>query len=474
MARILFWNIENFSSEKIAAASKKRARDDMEADSGPRGPAHLAMILSTMHPALPAGGGVAPLDFIVVVEVFQREGPSNEGQVVGGNAAAGLTALHAAIVGGVPGGAAWSLVPPIVTGAHGKREAIAVFYNSANWYFLGPQQAAGPYPAAWNAMLPAHAGAPRVVPVGYPYDPNPLAARQEARGQGQWQFPNGPPPVGLMAPAPAMVDFPAAGYRRPWLTAFGAVANPAVLVRIMAMHTTPNDRFGGPAWADQATTNLANCWDMTARLPDAGTQTDVIVGDFNVDNLAAASFAAGGPYARLIGVGPGPVAPPYVAAVQPPAGLAANHLSYYHTHGRPSYNAPGDAPARIADDHVPPPPNVAAVGDYPGLEYSGQSVDNALIRRHGGAAPAPNTTILARARQQPYNAPVPAPAVGPMLGHYGGLAYLDDEIDPLIAHWNGLAPHLAAANDINETFRDWSNYGLVRSVSDHFALLFDV
>jgi hypothetical protein len=465
MARILYWNVNNFSNEKIALNTLKRGRDDMEANSGPRGPAHRQMIRSTLRPIDPTTGITVVLDFIVVVEIYQRQGPANEGQLVGGNAETGCCALYDYIQAQIPGN--WAMVPPVVSGQNGRREGIAVFYNRNNWYFLGPDTWPAAYPAAYQVRIPN-----RIIPGGYAYDPNPAVARPERRSAGQWQFQANVPP-GFFGPAP-LVQFPGAAFRKPWLTAFSPVGTPNTLVRIMSLHTTPNDLAG--AYADQATTNLAQVHDMTARAPDAANQTDVIVGDFNVDNLNAANFLAGGPFASLIGVGPGAIATPYTPLVRPPAGLNVIYNSYYHTHGKSGSNIPGQAPARIADDNPIPPPNVLEEGHYPGLEYSDLSIDNALVRYQGGAAApgaGPRTTILGRARQQPYFAPAGPPVPMPLLGTYQSTVYMNETIGVLVNNFNANAM-LAALNDINEHFRDWDNYGLVYSVSDHFAVIFDV
>jgi hypothetical protein len=454
MARILYWNINNFTNEKIAAVSKKQKRDDMEANAGARGPYHLGMILNTLGTIDPGTGLAVDLDFIVVVEIYARIGGPLEGHLIDGSGLTGCTNLLAQINANVVGAGNWSLVPPVVTGTLGQREAIAVYYRNDRWYFLGP----GTWPAAYPPLLAA--GLPvRVIPGAYPYRPG-LAENLSA---GQWFFPQAMPP-GFMGMVPN-VNFPGAVNRKPWLTCFGAFGAAANLLRIMALHTKPNEMWG-PAYADQGTAAIADTFDMTTRPPDAANQTDVIVGDFNVDNLVAANFAAGGPFGRLTGVGVNPVAPPYSALVQPPVGLSPNDDSYYHTHGK---TVSGEEPAQILED-TDVPPYWQRVGHYPGQEYSGLSIDNALVRYHAGMPPAHNTTILARARGTPYNAP-PMPPVMPMLGHYQNGVWMNETINNIYA----LAANPANLSyDLNERFREWDNYGTVYSVSDHFALLFDV
>ena len=160
------------------------------------------------------------------------------------------------------------------------------------------------------------------------------------------------------------------------------------------------------------------------------------------------------------------MAPPYTALIQPPAGLPANCHSYYYTEGRP---LSGINPAEILDPAGAPPWWTPA-GNYPGQRYAGLSIDNALVRYQGGAAPPHHTTILARPVATPYAAPVPPPAPAPMQGYYQSNPWMDDTIPNLFAQ----VPVVGHLFDLNTTFRDWDNYGGIYTVSDHFALIFDV
>lgn len=460
MARILYWNINNFTNERIASVKRQKTNKDTDHDAGALGPQHLEMILDTLGSTVdPNTTNQVQLDFIVIVEVYGRNGSADEGELIEDSGKTGCINLLKAINEDVPGD--WSMVPPVVSGADGAREAIAVYYRRDLWHFLGPETWPQAYTAEFAAGLPN-----RTIPAGYPYRAN----QPERRSAGQWQFDDAAP-GGLVAPA--QVNFPAANHRKPWLTAFGQVGHPNNLLRIMGIHTKPNKR-GGQAFADQGTAALADVYDMTARPADAANQTDVIVGDFNVDNLAAASWQAGGPFARLIGVGAAPVAPAYSPLIRPPAALADEYQSYYHTHGRPSSDSPGEGVARITEE-ADPPDYWQRAGHYPGQEYTNLSIDNALVRYLGGANPPAgghNMTILARARQQPYRAPAP-PVAGLLRGHYQSVVYMSETIDAI---YRGLDddPESAETYDSNQYFRQWQNYGQIYSVSDHFALLFDV
>jgi len=461
MATILYWNINNFTNERINLGKRKIRPGDPDYEDGAPGPEHLRMLLNTMSGTIdPATNLPVQLDFFVIVEIYSRSGIPMAGDLIDSTGRTGCINLLQELNGNINGN--WSLVPPVVTGTDHQREAIAIYYRSDRWYFLGPATWPNAYPADLRGGLPN-----RTIPAANP--PNPAypyrAGQPENRGAGQWQFRVG------AAPGTALVNFPYVANRTPWLTAFGDVANVNNLVRIMAMHTKPNDP-GRTQYADRATARLADVYDMTARPPDAVNQIDVIVGDFNVDNLVAANFQALGPFGRLLGQGVNPVNPPYRALVQPPAGLNVNYNSYYHTIGR----TPTKAIIAESEENF-----WLVTGEYPGQKYSSVSVDNALVRYRGGAAPPPpppptnpndpnRMTILARARVQPYDTPFPAPGVIPMLGHYRSASYMEDTIDAIYGFMND--PYFE--ENPNGIFQETNNYRQVFHLSDHFALLFDV
>lgn len=467
MAKILYWNIADFTNNKISAAPSKRQkleRADTEARVSSVGLDHLNIILTTLLAVDPMTGAPADLDFIVIVEV---EAGAMEGQLVDGSGREGCISLLNEF-NSLPGliGSPWALVPPVATGVGGP-EGIAVFYRSDRWYFLGPKFQAAAYPNDLEDGLPN-----RNIPINYPYTPGVGMTRNERHRVGSYEFGTWQP--GMVPPhnAGLLVQFPGANQRKPWLTCFGDITNHNRLIRLMAIHTKPNERSAvGIQYASDATRNLADIYTMTAAPPDAADQTDVILGDFNVDNLDANNFQAGRPFGRLVGQGMHPVNPAYTALIMPPAMLNPDHNSYYHTHGRPITGSAEEEAARIVQE-IDEPPFQEPVGHYPGQEYSNASIDNALVRYHViGPHPNHNLTILARARALPYNPPVPAPVpVMPLLGHYQSPTSMNRTIEQLYADiFDPLV-----TESLNGIFLSWDNYGKIRSTSDHFALLFDV
>lgn len=441
MARILYWNIKNFTDKRINSTKRQKVRDDDEWGAIPPGRQCLNVVTSTL--TRPTAAGVAvQFDFIIVVEVVGTGGNPAEGQLVDGEGRAGCLNLLGIIRNVAPGGINWMLVPPVVTGAGGMREAVAVYYRSDLWHFLGPLTWPAAYPPAFNGALPNGN-----IPGNYPF----RGGQPFNLGTGQFNFSQ---PGGGAA-----VLFPAAGNRKPWLTAFGDVGNANNLIRIFALHTSPPT-------AVAATANLVLTNSIGTRPIDAANQTDLIVGDFNVDNTNPANFAGGGPFNALLNL-----APPYTALIQTPGGLNVQYNSYYHTLGYPAGQDGGGTAAIMDDSGV----NPAWLGFYPGHHYSDLSVDNALVRYRGGAAAPANhhMTILPRTRSLPYRAPAGPPLVMPMLGYFGADSLMEETIDGLFA-LRMANPGWRNREDMNRRFRSWQNYGRIYGVSDHFPILFDI
>jgi|GEM_PF-2341099 len=468
-ATILYWNINNFTGNRIALGSKRKRGGEEDEDymSAPPGPEHLQMMLNTFNnnrDPMPVPPQLLTLDFIVVVEVYNRNGNATEGALVDGSGLAGCKSLlsHLQLNSDPLRFTDWRLVPPIVTGADGQREAIAVFYRADRWYFLGPVIRDSYLTLETISFLPG-----RAIPAHYPYyDPQ---VPEEFNRAGQWQFLRPLPPTAVAPYAP--INFPGADNRKPWLTAFGrvgAVAGgpPVLLVRLMSIHTKPNNLAGNPpvAYANDGTRNLADVYEMTAEPPRSANQIDVILGDFNVNNLDPASFQAAGPFGPLLGLNYLPLLRPQ-SGLPPPPPLDPQNYSYYHTLGRQVRSS------RIMDEANHP------VGNYPGYEYTNESVDNALVRYQPSAARFPhNTTIVSRVLDTPYVYPPPPPAPpppgpAPQPGYYTNMTAMQTSIPQLFID-AGLPGN--AGQDMNEVFRNAHNYGLIHRVSDHFPLLFDI
>jgi len=436
-AKILYWNIENFSNNKIANTAV-RGDQDYDDDEG-QGPQRLAYILETL------GSGQNPLgtpfipDFIVIVEIERGAFRVTPGYPVKSKAATGVLGLFNAIDNDGPLNAAgedWYLVPPLVVGRRGMGEGVAVFYNSTNWYFLGPTYSNATYAAPFhyavrNRQIPANYGIAR------------YRQKYENRYQGQWHYTS---LKRQLDRNPTTVKFPDRNSRTPWLTCFGSVGgNPPTLLRLMSVHTSP-------ATADAGTRQIGNITEMMTARWETNQQIDVILGDFNVDNLAAASWTALGAYGPMLGANA-----PYAAAIRPPVGLAANFDDYYMT----------EAPKL---DHCLIENGGQIIGAMPGYGYLNASIDNAFYRTHGVAPPPANvnSTIINRASGTPYPA-----ALGPPPPYRGTVRYGVSMQDTLADIVNEIQDD-EENYDGNAALQEWDNYGIIRSTSDHLPLIFEI
>jgi len=461
MARILYWNIQQFGINKINNPSIKRQRGssiNFAAASTDR----RTLIMSVIAANLP--------DIIVVVET--STGGGNEGTTITAGGQTGALDLLVRIR--AVHGANWMLVPPLILGQGGVSEGISVYYNSAVLDFTGPfgWQGGGnaaddvatiglvnlaEYPAPWylgvgnaNNVLPAGntPGTPGII--------NPFMPM--SRLAGQWLFHDA-------ALVPNRLQFPGIGNRPPFLTTFWDAANNRN-IKLLSYHAPPQSLP-----AANGTNRLASILEMTANLgaQDAG----VIVGDFNVDLFSA--FFRGIAYGTLtaaVGVGGGAG---YARQINPTANVYPNK-SYVCTH-------------ITSRDRATP----WTTNGYPGYGYVGSddgfpgydSIDNVLTR-YGAAAggPAANMTIVNKITGSPYNRVLPTPGGAPA-GNYvyntgmqpivGGLAAGLPVALPLPpAPPGGAGGYVPGTLGALKRFRGWANYGKIRSTSDHLPLIIDV
>lgn len=450
MARILYWNIQQFGINKINNPSRKRQRGS-SVNGQVASAARRNLIISTLT--------ANPPDVFVVVET--STGGGAEGTLVTAGGQQGALDLLTGIRGAL--GANWMLVPPLILGQGGVSEGISVYFNSATLIFTGPfgwQGGANPaneiavigipnllqYPAPWylgagnvNNTLPA-AATPVTAGIINPNIAQELLA-------GQWLFVDGGNPANRL-------QFPAAGNRPPFLTTFWDAANNRN-IKLLSYHASPNF---GPAAA--GTNALSTIREMTANMgaQDAG----VIVGDFNIDIFNG--FFAPLAYNNLIAAG-------YARQINPTPNNAFPEKSYVCTHIKTSNQAkPWDA------------------NGYPGYGYIGSntnfpgydSIDN-ILTLYGGAAggPATNITVLNRVTGSPYNSMVPPAGTPP--GNYAVNSGMDLNMAglpvalPLPPNGpNGVGGYTPGTIGALKRFTGWNNYGVVRSTSDHMPLMIDV
>lgn len=445
MKKILYWNIEKFSINKINDPStkrKNRKNPSGKVASGDRS----NLILSVMRANMP--------DIFVVIET--TTGAGAEGTLItagGGQAALDLLQKIRTAFGNT-----WMLVPPLIIGQNKLIEGVCVYYNSnSQLFFTGPfgwQGGVNPanpvaggtvaYAAPWDTALPT-AATPTTAGIINPGLPqNQLA--------GQWLYDDGATP-------PVQLEFPSAGERPPYLITFWDASSNRN-IKLVAYHAPPPETLISAA----GTNSLTQIREITTLLT---AQDDVIImGDFNV-NLSD-GVLAGQAYNTLTGTDQ------YTRQINPTANAGFPDQGYICT---TIYGISGPNKAE--------PTNTRG---YPAYGYMTQNSYDNMLTRYGNVVRVPvasNVTIVNLVTGSPYNKATTPPYTGPQgtLVYNSAMETDRTAADPLAPvalllppyptpNGNGgYATPLAAG--IGPKFREWDNYGVVRSTSDHMALIID-
>lgn len=451
MTRVLYWNINNFSQNKIYDTSSVARRQDSRE--------RLQHILTILQQN--------PPDVFAIAEVYDRtpevgyQGiPVNSGRRVGVACLRMLRKIRRTL------GARWQLVPPLKIGDFGKREAVAVFYDSGTLRFTGPwvwalpaaiglNQSTDPgavnsaalrsYSAAWRACLP--------VP-GAPFNAaftNGVRPVQEWQAAAQWEFRDR---------FGNRINFPGRDDRSPYHVTFLDAAGRTV--KIYAIHTSPA--------VAPAAVNAITAIPGVAR-PGAN-EVCVVIGDFNVDSFGF--FVAA--YNTLRAARYDMVLNPDNAGVP-----TAARKPYCMTHLISArlalpYNNRGAGIVRGPTHNVYP-----RLGYMGGTAIGGRAatdvgaIDNAFVAYGAGLVrPARyDTTVVNTVAGTPYRALWPAPA-GVTADLTDNLAYatsLQNAI-PLPNGYQAPGPGLIGRNA--RIFQTWPDFGVIYSTSDHLALMVDV
>ena len=426
MTRVMFWNIQQLSVNKVDNPSPKRQR----------GSSVRMTNASTVRMQLMSEliGEVGP-DILVIVEL--QGGSGVLGTLVNQNA---IDAVEV-VMNNLPAG--WRCVPPLCSGG---REGVAILYRENSLIFSGPYRwqggvgppgnaAAVPAPAAYAAPLNGLIGN-RVVPEGAAYNGNEQEETLAAQTTG-WTAPVGGPALALAPRVPYLATFAeinGAGAFQRDISVFGihAPANVAQAIPYLAELARTQEIVGAPAVGE-------------ARL---------LGGDFNINLLLEPPGAAQGTldpgYAPLRAPA-GPFTLALVPAALPVGGFPAAGKGYYATHikaWRPTFWAPNT--------------------DYPGYGYISKrfwAIDN-IFHRGGAPAnfsivnPVTGTPFVARPAPPGY---APPPVALPIIRR-AGLPLPPAALEP---------PIVPTAGE-RISFRGWNNFGKIRSLSDHFAVAMDV
>jgi hypothetical protein len=476
MTRILFWNIENFSINKIFSASTVRKRGHgglSEAQSATQRRAVISAVLTAAAP-----------DIIVIIEVSSGDNNPNllATQTGGINALAMMQFRLNNPMTMVAGG--WNAVPPLYTGVGGVAETIGILYRRTNnagtlhRYFTGPNiwtgghngysvRPANGVPAPYNGgvlapgtvnvngmLVPPGLGGVRQIPAGAQHNgglnEDVVAARIFFNTLGG----------GLVAPAPVAFG----GLREPFMATFTEANGMGVVARditVFGVHSPPTN----PAATNYITT-LSTIGEIVG--PLGVNETRVIGGDFNV-SLFAVNGTPSNLYNPLTG-GAGA----YTLLVSPTAGGVPMNLEqyqgYFSTHIRTKDKT---AASRFLWSNGGGP----GQSFYPGYGYVGSnfapppfySIDNVLVWPHVGMHNY-QTTILNTVTGTPLNG-VMAPPDGPPQGTIAlASQFTAAPMGFPVAPTAPAYPGIGAAGNLTS----WNNYGRVRNVSDHFAIFADV
>ena len=338
-------------------------------------------------------------------------------------------------------GADWRLVPPLLSGAQGKKEGVGVFFKNSVVEFRGPQQvdttiltgtnfqrnggvaggANQPYLAPWDWVLPA------TVPGG-PAIGNPARQQNQLCGQPYFEDPGKPH---------AALDFPTSGDRSPFLTVFREVAGANRIITVLGCHLPPHT---GPA--SQAVDQILKIPDLFG--PMAANEVRVICGDFNINFFDPAKLDR---WNKLI-----------LTNVLRPAGATQYRMLNWLT---PSMHKGVNA-ASLAG--IPTNFDVISTGwDIANNCYRNPGVLQSLDAIFGafgtGAAPWPPGQVANRVANTPYVVPLPA----------GGIPEaMAVPVATQLAYRAAWHPPVLPTPD--EVFRRMENYGKIRGASDHMPV----
>lgn len=458
MTRVLFWNINNFSSNKVDnQTSQLTTTQSMMRDN------HI--IRDVFNQNVP--------DIFVIVEVFNRRNDTLlSGVPVFGNARVGVTQLLTEIRSATVNDK-WMVVPAITSGKYGYTEGVAVFYNSVNLHFLGPYVYGPDYMTVWGYTRPINRACPLANtvrpnncpntwlngPQAYPDPwagclPNRAYALQNANMPnedmlaGQWQFPV----------TGGVLSFPNHYNRSPFFTKFLDPNNNDRIINLYSVHTSPDSAMYGTR--------------QVIKIPNiapGGNEVTVIAGDFNVDCFAKNSLYA---YRELLNAN-------FVMGLDPRDGTGQinnERWPYCMTHLLPTADATPFGTANVAQ------PN-AQMNVYPRFGYMGSSwpsvtmtgaLDNIFVRYGQNTAGAmQNMTVVNSVVGSPYTAldgNTPAAA----LNVVGTLNYPAQISDGGIALPGGEDATSPDMDLFMEWFQQYGNFGVIRDTSDHLPLVIDV
>ena len=510
MTRILYWNIQDFSINKInnpnpvpaaAAAGRTQGQDRLH---------HIIQEV------------VVPVDphIFVVVEV-------EAGGIAGdkdGEPMKGPKGIRAVLeilnqLRNTLNNNNWCLIPPVNVGGYnpnaiqgiqkysGLREGVAVYYRSDLLQFKGPYVMSGlnqgnqiprsqspntpnvlnnlaNYPAGtWDnigreSFRGTAIGRNCLIPNPAPAGGNIAVPEQQLAGQYvYYPMPNPAQPLPLPVQQNARtnserrIDFPGSYNRPPYLTKFTEVNGHGQgrTINLFAVHTSPE-------YSDRALKNLALVPEINANIQ--ANDVNVIVGDFNVDSFNTVLFGNDS-YRDLINLN-------YDMALSPIAPNARfqdpDRKKYCMTHLLPINVA---TPYNAIRGTQSPTENVYPRYGYmgtnfpvPNAPHNVGAIDN-IFFKYGNPPQAGNNnniTIVNTITGKPYNnanVPVPAGVTAELTGGLVILRTVNNNGLPLPTQEHPSGGYRSPSRALG-AFRSWQNFERIRSTSDHLAISIDI
>ncbi|AIK95630.1 hypothetical protein [Candidatus Odyssella acanthamoebae] len=436
MTRIVFWNLLKFTMKRINDPKNVAASA-----------AALNNILNVFKKNTP--------DIFALIELPCGKG-GKQGELVGkGSAYQGALQLLKQL-NALPGAPVWDLVPPIVTGAGGRREGIVVFFNKNTVQFQGPWKFDGTTtrdptsplpPGGWKDYSATHWKIPGGTTV--------------KKWGGQWEFIK----TGKKG---EILEFPTAGERRPWLTRFQELKGGKRTIDVIAFHAP----FTQASPVNAAISLIGTSSIAPPFNTPMAVDVCVLGGDFNVD--------ANDNTKRAEAYGPLMVAPKKAMRTKkstPGGNFTGNFLTPITPPGVKTVYAKTSLKAV----------KTASIkgGDYPDYDYASSSYDQIFIRYKTPGAAKGEMDINEIAGAYIKKA---GPLAGGGLPAYGyaaalpsakaakkGYTYapgMQDSIKTIfIKKVKGV---LLDSTQKDALFRQVNNYGFVRRTSDHMGVIIDV
>ncbi|MFI2242484.1 hypothetical protein [Streptomyces chrestomyceticus] len=423
--RIMMWNIQNLGLGKMTATS-----DDP----------HLRRLDYIVDSVIRCDPGI-----FVVLEVSTEDLHLKvSGLQFGAVISAGSGAVAVLEILGhlrVRTGRDWRLVPPLISGAEGRKEGVAVFFDNGRVNFRGPLQldefpadagrtiqragglggAAATYRAPWADALPATV--PTGPPIGGGLRQNQLA------GHTYFETPGGNTPL----------CFPRPEHRSPLLTRFQEVGNQQRVFTVLSAHLPPE-----PNWAREAVREIMRIPPVTADL--AANEVRVILGDLNLNALDPRQVHS---------------LNPVISRPVRRTGAGATHFERFHfldpTMLRSTDQASLGGTAPYLDYLTP--------FSYPGGPTGWKALDHifAAYGANAGYTPPPGFGqgyVLDRVAGTPLN---PAPGFTPL-----------PPLPPPAVQRSVPALQTLPPAQRDEQFRRIHNFGKIRGASDHMAVFADL